>query len=62
MNETVRWGIIGCGDVAENKGGPALYKADGSVLVAVMRRDLAKAQEFAGDMARHGLTGPSKSC
>ena len=47
----LRWGIIGCGDVCEKKSGPALYKAEGSALVAVMRRDAAKAQDFA---ARHG--------
>ena len=45
------WGIIGCGDVTERKGGPALYKVPGSELVAVMRRDGAKAADFA---ARHG--------
>jgi predicted dehydrogenase len=44
---TIRWGIIGCGDVAEVKSGPALYKADGSALVAVMRRDRAKADDYA---------------
>lgn len=43
----VRWGILGCGDVAEKKGGPALYQAAGSSLVAVMRRDKAKAEDFA---------------
>lgn len=43
----IRWGILGCGDVAEKKSGPALYKADGSELVAVMRRDRAKAEDFA---------------
>ena len=47
----LRWGIIGCGDVAEKKGGPALYLAEGSELVAVMRRDLEKAEDFA---RRHG--------
>ena len=47
----LRWGIIGCGDVAEKKGGPALYQAEGSELIAVMRRDLAKAEDFA---RRHG--------
>jgi predicted dehydrogenase len=47
----VRWGILGCGDVAEKKGGPALYQAQGSELVAVMRRDRAKAADFA---RRHG--------
>jgi len=43
MNK-IRWGIIGCGDVTEVKSGPALQKANGSELVAVMRRngDLAK--------------------
>lgn len=48
---TIRWGILGCGDVAEKKGGPALYKAAGSTLVAVMRRDREKAEDFA---RRHG--------
>lgn len=50
-SNTIRWGILGCGDVAEKKGGPALYRAEGSTLVAVMRRDLAKAEDFA---RRHG--------
>lgn len=35
--ETVRWGIIGCGYVAGKKSGPALQRAGGSALVAVMR-------------------------
>lgn len=48
---TLRWGIIGCGNVAEHKGGPALYGVAGSELVAVMRRDVAKAADFA---RRHG--------
>jgi predicted dehydrogenase len=43
----LRWGIIGCGDVAERKGGPALYGVTDSELVAVMRRDAAKAADFA---------------
>jgi predicted dehydrogenase len=43
----VRWGIIGCGDVCELKSGPAFYKAEGSLLAAVMRRDAAKAEDFA---------------
>ncbi len=45
--ETVRWGIVGCGDVCEVKSGPGFQKADGSDLVAVMRRDRAKAEDFA---------------
>jgi 1,5-anhydro-D-fructose reductase (1,5-anhydro-D-mannitol-forming) len=43
----IRWGIIGCGDVCEVKSGPAFQKADGSRLVAVMRRDGAKAEDYA---------------
>jgi predicted dehydrogenase len=45
--KTVRWGIIGAGDVCEVKSGPALYKIDHSELIAVMRRDSAKAADFA---------------
>jgi predicted dehydrogenase len=48
----IRWGILGCGDVTEVKSGPGFQKADGSSLVAVMRRDLSKAQDYA---ARHGV-------
>jgi 1,5-anhydro-D-fructose reductase (1,5-anhydro-D-mannitol-forming) len=48
---TVRWGIIGCGDVCEVKSGPAFYKIPGSALVSVMRRDRERARDFA---ARHG--------
>src|ERR1043165_6013444 len=47
MNDKVRWGIIGCGDVTEVKSGPAFQKADGSALVAVMRRDAKKAEDYA---------------
>jgi len=43
----IKWGIIGCGDVCEIKSGPAFYKAEGSSLVAVMRRDASKAEDFA---------------
>jgi 1,5-anhydro-D-fructose reductase (1,5-anhydro-D-mannitol-forming) len=45
--DTVRWGIIGCGDVCEIKSGPGFQKAEGSRLVAVMRRDRARAEDFA---------------
>lgn len=48
----VRWGIVGCGDVTEVKSGPGFQKATGSALVAVMRRDRAKAEDFA---RRHGV-------
>jgi predicted dehydrogenase len=49
---TLRWGIIGCGDVCEVKSGPAFYKAEGSALTWVMRRDGARAEDFA---RRHGV-------
>jgi predicted dehydrogenase len=49
---TLRWGIIGCGDVCEVKSGPGFQKATGSALVAVMRRDRDKAADFA---RRHGV-------
>jgi predicted dehydrogenase len=44
---TIRWGIIGCGDVTEVKSGPGFQKAEGSALVAVMRRDGEKARDYA---------------
>ena len=50
--DIVRWGIIGCGDVTEVKSGPALQRASGSTLVAVTRRDVEKARDYA---ARHGV-------
>ena len=51
-HQTIRWGIVGCGDVCEVKSGPGLYKAENSALVAVMRRN----GELAADYARrHGV-------
>ena len=49
---TIRWGILGCGDVCEVKSGPGFQKAEGSELVAVMRRDRRLAEDFA---QRHGV-------
>lgn len=43
----IRWGIIGCGDVTEVKSGPGFQRAEGSSLVAVMRRDAGKAADYA---------------
>jgi len=48
----INWGIIGCGDVTEVKSGPAFNKVPNSALVAVMRRDAAKAEDYA---RRHGV-------
>jgi predicted dehydrogenase len=49
---TIRWGIIGCGDVTEVKSGPAFQKASHSRLVAVMRRNGDLAKDYA---RRHGV-------
>lgn len=49
---TIRWGIIGCGDVTEVKSGPGFQKARGSELVAVMRRNATLAEDYA---RRHGV-------
>lgn len=43
----INWGIIGCGNVTEVKSGPAFNKVPDSALVAVMRRDGAKAKDYA---------------
>ncbi|WP_420110861.1 Gfo/Idh/MocA family protein [Pseudactinotalea sp.] len=48
----VRWGVIGVGDVVEHKSGPALQTVPGSSIAAVMRRDGARAEDFA---RRHGV-------
>ena len=43
----IRWGILGCGDVTEIKSGPGFQKANGSELVAVMRRNGNLAKDYA---------------
>src|ERR1700712_3757875 len=50
--ETINWGIIGCGNVTEKKSGQAYNKIHNSKLVAVMRRNAAKAADYA---ARHNV-------
>jgi 1,5-anhydro-D-fructose reductase (1,5-anhydro-D-mannitol-forming) len=49
---TIRWGIIGVGNVTEVKSGPGFRKARNSSLVAVMRRNAALAEDYA---RRHGV-------
>lgn len=48
----VRWGILGVGNVCEVKSAPAMNIIPNCKLVAVMRRDAAKAKEYA---TRHGV-------
>ncbi|SDJ15977.1 Gfo/Idh/MocA family protein [Salimicrobium halophilum] len=50
--QTIRWGIIGCGDVTEKKSGPAFQLIEQSSLQAVMRRNGEKAKDYA---KRHGV-------
>ncbi len=50
--KTIRWGIIGVGDVCEVKSGPGLQKAAHSALVSVMRRTGHLAEDYA---KRHGV-------
>ena len=45
--KTVRWGILGCGNVTEVKSGPAYQKTEGFKIAAVMRRDAEKAADYA---------------
>lgn len=49
---TIRWGMIGCGAVAEVKSGPGFYKSSNSALVAVTSADVAMTRSFA---SRHNV-------
>jgi predicted dehydrogenase len=51
VRDTVRWGLIGCGDIAGKRVAPALRETAGSARVAVARARAELAAEFA---ARHG--------
>jgi predicted dehydrogenase len=51
MEQTVRWGVVGLGDVCERKSGPPLYLLPRSQLALVYRRNAAAAEEF---VRRHG--------
>lgn len=50
--DEIRWGILGCGKVTEVKSGPAFQKVPFSSIAAVMRRNGAKAADYA---ERHGI-------
>lgn len=52
--KTIRWGLVGCGEVAETKSGPGFYRAAHSRLDAVADRNPARAEDFA---RRHGVAG-----
>ena len=46
-SRALRWGIVGCGDVAQKRVAAAIQRAEGSELVAVCRRHPEKLQKFA---------------
>ncbi|MBD1426764.1 Gfo/Idh/MocA family protein [Sphingobacterium arenae] len=50
--ETIKWGMIGVGDVTEVKSGPAFYKTPHSILLAVTARTREKVEDYA---LRHGI-------
>ncbi len=50
--KTIRWGMIGTGNVTEKKSAPSFNKIEHSRLVAVGNRTPEKAEDFA---ARHGI-------
>ena len=47
MPDTIKWGMIGCGNVTEVKSGPAFNKVPQSVLWAVTSRNPEKAADYA---------------
>src|SRR5262245_30650965 len=52
MEKPIRWGLIGCGDIAEKRVAPALQMAAGSRLLACSRQQPALLWEF---QRRHGI-------
>jgi predicted dehydrogenase len=49
MSEKLRWGLIGCGDIARKRIAPALRDLPNCELVAVSRANSVLAAEFAGE-------------
>ena len=45
--KTIRWGLVGAGDIAEKRVAPALAQGRGSELASVCRRQTDRAEEFA---------------
>jgi predicted dehydrogenase len=54
--QAIRWGLIGCGDIAEKRVAPAMCDLDGHTIRAVARADASRVHEFA---ARFGA---EKAC
>ena len=59
MSKEIRWGMIGCGNVTEEKSGaPALSVVDGARLTMVMSRNGNECADYA---ARHGVPAWTES-
>jgi len=52
MEKPIRWGLVGCGDIAEKRVVPALQNAAGSNLLACSRKQPDRLREF---QQRHGI-------
>src|SRR5215218_9092773 len=50
----VRWGLVGCGDIARRRVAPALRDLDNCELAAVSRADAARAESFAAEFGARG--------
>jgi predicted dehydrogenase len=49
-DQTVRWGLIGCGDIARKRVAPALRDAPGRELLSVARAQSERAEAFAREL------------
>ena len=49
----LKWGVLGAGSVAQRRAMPAIKKADGAELHALLSRDTARAERLARE---HGAT------
>lgn len=54
--EIIRWGLIGCGDIARKSVAPAINSVKKSVLASVNRNDISKAESFADEFGAEKWT------
>ena len=52
MQKPIRWGLVGCGDIAEKRVAPALQAAPGATLLACSRKQPARLSAF---QQRHNI-------
>ena len=58
--ESIRWGLLGCGDIANKRVADAMLRDPRSALTAACRRDIAKLQEFGKQFDVSDLTGAAE--